>query len=54
MSEFVTRMEFDELADKVDAQGRTNRVILRELGEMKALMRQIARHLGIDPNGDRS
>ena len=57
--DYVTRVEFDALADEVRGQGRTNRVILRELGEVKVtlaehgrLLRRLSRHLGVDTNGD--
>ena len=61
MSDYVTRAEFDELAEEVHGQSRTNRVMLRQIGEvtvrvsrMEVLLRRVARHFGIDPNGDES
>lgn len=58
MSEYVTRAEFEALANEVHGIDRTNHVVLRELGDVKAelgeitvMVRRIARHLGIDTNG---
>lgn len=50
----VTRGEFQELAEEVHGQARTNLVLLRQQGEVLRLVRAIARLLGIDQNGDQA
>lgn len=47
----VTRTEFEALADEVQGQSRTNRVLIRQQGEILIMVRAIARLLGVDPNG---